>query len=289
MMEIRRIFVAGAGQMGSGIAQVCAQSGFEVIMRDIDDKILEKGMGVIESGLNQMVKKGVIEEADKEAVLKRLNPTKDIKLAAEVDVVIEAVPENKEIKQNLFRELDHICPPRTIFASNTSSISITTLAKVTDRPDRVIGMHFMYPVPLMKLVEIVKGYLTSEETLSTIKELSKALGKEYIVAKDYPGFLSTRLAMPFFNEAFYLLYEGIGTKEDIDKAARLALNHPMGPLELADFIGLDSILSILKVMYEGYGDPKYYPCPLLTQLVEAGHLGRKTGKGFYDYTKGVKR
>jgi 3-hydroxybutyryl-CoA dehydrogenase len=289
MVEIKNIFVAGAGQMGNGIAQVCAQAGFKVVMRDISDEILDRGMDIIKKSLSNMVKKGIIKDEDRKNTLNRLIPTKDLSLAKDADVVIEAVPEKKEVKQKVFKELDNICPERTIFASNTSSISITTLAKVTNRPDRVVGMHFMYPVPLMKLIEIVKGYLTSDETLSTIKKLSEDLGKEYIVAKDYPAFLSTRLAMPFFNEAFYLLYEGMGTKEDIDKAARLALNHPMGPLELADFIGLDSILSILKIMYEGYGDSKYYPCPLLSQLVEAGHLGRKSGKGVYDYTGGEKK
>ncbi len=284
-MEVKNIMVVGAGQMGAGIAQVALQAGCNVILRDIEDKFIEKGLQIIQKNLERQVKKGAIDENRKSDLLGRLKITTDLSQGKKVDVVIEAIPENEDLKKNLFAELDKICPEHTILASNTSAIPITKLEAATTRPDKVIGMHFTYPVQVMKLVEIIRSYSTSDDTDATIKKLGKDMGKIIVSAKDFPGFVSTRLLMPLFNEAFYVLHEGMGTVEDIDNSARYGMNHPMGVLELADFVGLDSILSILKTLYEGFGHPRYFPCPLLTKMVQAGHLGRKTGKGFYDYTE----
>lgn len=284
-MEIKTICVVGAGQMGAGIAQVAAEAGFKVILRDIEDKFVQKGMNIITANLERAVTKGKIDEKKKKEILSRISTTIDLSQAEQAQMVIEAVPENEELKRKTFAELSKICPKETILASNTSSIPITRLASATNQPEKVIGMHFMNPVPVMKLVEIIRGNATSEDTFSVTREIAEKMGKEVVVAKDFPGFISNRLLPVFLNEACYLLYEGMGTKEDIDKTAKLALNHPMGPFELLDFIGIDSILSILKTLYEGHGHHKYFPCPLFTQMVEAGKLGRKVGKGFYDYSK----
>jgi 3-hydroxybutyryl-CoA dehydrogenase len=282
-MEIKTIFVVGAGQMGSGIAQVAAQAGFQVFLSDVSEKIIAAGRENIAKQLERAQEKGKLQETAG-AILDRIRPALDLSAGANADAVIEAVVEKEQIKKDTFHKLDGICPPHTIFASNTSSISITKIASATQRPDKVVGMHFFNPAPVMRLVEIVKGFLTSQETVETIRQLAQAMGKETILAKDYPGFLSTRIGMPVINEGVYALYQGLGSVEDIDKANRLGLNHPMGPLELADLVGIDTIVNVLEILYEGHGDPKYFPCPLLRQMVVAGHLGRKTGRGFYDYS-----
>ncbi|OGQ84031.1 MAG: 3-hydroxybutyryl-CoA dehydrogenase [Deltaproteobacteria bacterium RIFCSPLOWO2_12_FULL_60_19] len=282
-MEVKTIFVVGAGQMGSGIAQVAAQAGFQVLLSDVSEKIIAAGRENIAKQLERAQEKGKLQETVG-AVLERIRPALDLSAGASADAVIEAVVEKEQIKKDTFKKLDGICPPHTIFASNTSSISITKIASATQRPEKVVGMHFFNPAPVMRLVEIVKGYLTSQETVETIRQLAQAMGKETILAKDYPGFLSTRIGMPVINEGVYALYQGLGSVEDIDKANRLGLNHPMGPLELADLVGIDTIVNVLEILYEGHGDPKYFPCPLLRQMVVAGHLGRKTGRGFYDYS-----
>lgn len=289
MIEVKNIFVVGAGQMGTGIAQVAAQAGFEVSLNDVEEKIVVGAKERIRKQLERVKDKGRLTAEELEAILRRLRPARDLSAAESADVVIEAVIEKEEIKKEALAKLDRICSPRTVFASNTSSISITRLAAATERPDKVIGMHFFNPAPVMKLVEIVRGYLTSEETIGVARSLAAAMGKETILAKDYPGFLSTRIGMPVINEGIYAFYQGLGSVEDIDKANRLGLNHPMGPLELADFVGLDTILNVLEILYEGHGEQKYFPCPLLRQMVQAGHLGRKTGRGFYDYSGGEKK
>ncbi len=288
-MEVKNIFVVGAGQMGSGIAQVAAQSGFQVFLNDIDEKIVVGAREKIQKQLERLKEKGRLRVEDVEVILGRIRPGLNLSVGQEADLVIEAAVEKESIKKELFKNLDGFCPPKTIFASNTSSISITKLAAVTHRPSKVVGMHFFNPAPVMKLVEIVKGYLTSEETVNVIRSLAAAMGKETILAKDYPGFLSTRIGMPMINEGIYALYQGIGSVEDIDKVNRLGLNHPMGSLELADLVGLDTILNVLEILYEGHGEQKYFPCPLLRQMVAAGHLGRKTGRGFYDYSDKEKK
>lgn len=282
-MNIRTIFVAGAGQMGSGIAQVSAQAGYRTILRDIDEKFVEKGIALIKKNLQRKVDNNKMSSEEMNNILSNLIPTTDLELAAEADVVIEAIPENEELKKEFMGKMDQITPAHTILASNTSALPITVLASATKRGDKVVGMHFMNPVPVMKLVEIVQGNQTSEETVNIIRQLAKDLNKESVLAKDFPGFLSTRLGMAMANEALYALYEGRGTKEDIEKCAKLGLNHPMGPFEWMDFVGLDSMLSILTNLWESYGDNRYFPCPLLKQMVQAGRLGRKSGKGFYEY------
>ncbi|MBC7339340.1 MAG: 3-hydroxybutyryl-CoA dehydrogenase [Firmicutes bacterium] len=282
-MEVRRVFVAGAGQMGSGIAQVAAQAGLQVTMQDIAPEFLDRGMATIRRNLARGVEKGRITAEEQQAILERLKATLNLEAAAEADVVIEAIVENLQAKKDLFSELDRICPAATILASNTSSLPITELAASTKRPDRFIGMHFMNPVPVMQLVEVVRGHLTSDETHAVIRDLAVRMGKTPVTVQDYPGFVANRVLFPMINEAIYCLMEGVASAEDIDTVMRLGMNHPMGPLALADLIGLDTCLAILETLHRGLGDPKYRPCPLLRRMVSAGLLGRKTGRGFYTY------
>ena len=284
-MEVARVGVLGAGIMGNGIAQVVAQAGLEVNMRDVNDTYLESGMNAIKASLGRMVKKEKITQSDADAIVARIKCTTDLLTAAkDVDVVIEAIPEIMSLKVETYKTLDEACPDHVIFASNTSGLSITELSSTTNRPDRFIGMHFFNPVPLMQLVEVVRGYSTSEETIGVIRDLSTKIGKESILVNDTPGFATSRLIGVLQNEAIHAYAEGIASAEDIDKGMRLGMNHPMGPLQLADFVGLDTLLHVMENLYEEYGDPKYRPPLLLRQMVRAGHLGRKTGKGFYDYT-----
>ncbi|TCT26356.1 3-hydroxybutyryl-CoA dehydrogenase [Melghiribacillus thermohalophilus] len=282
-MEIKHVMVIGAGQMGSGIAQVCAQSGFHVKLNDISEEALQKGLAGIEKNLNRSVEKGRMSEEDKQNTLNRLQTTTSLQDASDCDLVIEAVIENMDIKTKVFKELDQITPEHAILASNTSSLPITEIAAVTNRPEKVIGMHFMNPVPVMKLVEIIRGLATSDETYKAIEDMTKALNKTPVEVNDFPGFVSNRVLMPMINEAIYTVYEGVATPEAVDEVMKLGMNHPMGPLTLADFIGLDTCLYIMEVLYEGFGDSKYRPCPLLRKYVKAGWLGRKTGRGFYVY------
>jgi 3-hydroxybutyryl-CoA dehydrogenase len=283
-MEIRRVSVIGAGQMGSGIAQVCAQSGYEVVLLDIAEEYVKKGIGRIEGNLSRSVAKGKLTEEEKTAILGRVRPTTDIRTAAkDADIVIEAVVENMNVKTEMFRKLDELCPPHTILASNTSSLPITEIAAVTKRPEKVIGMHFMNPVPVMKLVEVIRGLATADEVYAAVEKMARDLGKTPVEVNDFPGFVSNRVLMPMINEAIYTVYEGVATPEAVDQVMKLGMNHPMGPLELADFIGLDTCLYIMEVLYEGFGDSKYRPCPLLRKYVKAGWLGRKSGRGFYRY------
>jgi len=282
-MDIRKVFVCGAGVMGHGIAHVCAQTGLDVTLHDITTELAEKGKGMIEKNLARAVKKEKITEDQMNEILARITTTDDLGTAADADIVIEAIVENIEVKRDVFAKLDGICKPEAILASNTSSLSITEIGAATDRPDKVIGMHFFNPVPVMKLVEIIKGLLTSDETLETIRELALALKKTPIVANDIPGFATSRLFFVQINEAIWMLYEGVATKEDIDTGMKLGGNHPMGPLELADLIGLDVLLNIHRRLYGAFSDPKYRVCPLLINMVNAGLLGRKTGRGFYEY------
>ncbi|WP_201787758.1 3-hydroxybutyryl-CoA dehydrogenase [Carboxydothermus islandicus] len=281
---MKKIMVVGAGQMGSGIAQVAAQAGFETVLHDLNLDIVNKGLETIKKSLAKFVEKGKITEAEKNEILERIKPSDNLKNAADCDLVIEAVVEKMEVKAKIFAELDQIAPPHAILATNTSSLPITEIAAVTKRPERVIGMHFMNPVPLMKLVEIIRGLQTSDEVYQVIEELSRKMDKVPVECKDVPGFVSNRVLQVMINEAIWCLYEGVASAEGIDTIMKLGMNHPMGPLALADLIGLDTVLAILEVLYHGYGDPKYRPCPLLRQYVKAGWLGRKTGRGFYSYT-----
>ncbi len=282
-MSIERITVVGAGQMGAGIAQVAAQAGLKVTLTDLTMELAQKGRQGIEKFLRRSVEKGRLSQEDLTGTLQRIEVTDDLRAASDSELIIEAVIERTQVKCDLFSELDSICPPQTIFASNTSSISITELGAVTQRPERVIGMHFMNPVPLMKLVEVIRGQQTADEVHDEVANLSRSMGKTPVTVDDYPGFIANRLLMPMINEAVYCLMENVATKEDIDTVMKLGMNHPMGPLALADLIGLDTCLAIMDVLYEGFGDPKYRPCPLLRRMVRAGLLGMKTKQGFYQY------
>ncbi|MFU2016403.1 3-hydroxybutyryl-CoA dehydrogenase [Peribacillus butanolivorans] len=284
-MSIHKVMVIGAGQMGSGIAQVCAMSGYEVLLHDLKEEYVEKGLGTIIKNLSRQVEKGKMAAGDKEATLSRLTSSTDLKNAAGVDLVIEAAIENMEIKTKLFAELDEITPKHVILASNTSSLPITEIAAATRRPEKVIGMHFMNPVPVMKLVEIIRGLATTDEVYKKVEKMAESLNKVPVEVNDFPGFVSNRILMPMINEAIYTLYEGVATKEAIDDVMKLGMNHPMGPLTLADFIGLDTCLYIMETLHQGLGDDKYRPCPLLRKYVKAGWLGKKSGRGFYEYNK----
>ncbi len=282
-MEVKTFGVVGAGQMGNGIAQVAAMSGLQVVMNDISDEFVQKGLNTIKKILSRSVDKGKMSQDEMDAVLGRIQTSVDLKDMANVDFVVEAATENEEIKFKIFRDLDEICPSHAILATNTSSIPIGRIASQTKRPEKVIGMHFMNPVPVMKLVEVIRGIATSDETFQLTWDLAKKFGKTPAEAQDYPGFIANRILMPMINEAIYCLYHGVGTREDIDTVMKLGMNHPMGPLALADLIGLDTCLAIMETLYQGFCDSKYRPCPLLRKYVEAGWLGRKTGRGFYEY------
>lgn len=280
---IKKVMVIGAGQMGSGIAQVFATSDYNVILNDLDEKALEKGIAGITKQLSRSVEKDRLTQMEKESALKLLSVSTKLEDAVDCDLVIEAVVENMDVKKSIFKQLDEITPKTTILASNTSSLSITEIAAATKRPEKVIGMHFMNPVPVMKLVEIIRGLQTGADTYKTIEETTNKLSKVAVEVKDFPGFVSNRILMPMINEAIYTVYEGVSTIEDVDTVMKLGMNHPMGPLELADFIGLDTCLYIMEVLHEGFGDSKYRPCPLLKQYVQAGWYGKKSGRGFYEY------
>jgi 3-hydroxybutyryl-CoA dehydrogenase len=282
-MEIKTFGVIGAGQMGNGIAQVVAMSGLNVVMNDIQDAFVQRGMKTIEKFFDRGIEKGKLTAEQKADVMGRIQPSTDMNDMAQVDFVVEAATENEGLKFGIFQKLDKICRPGVILSSNTSSIPIGRIAAQTQRPDKVIGMHFMNPVPLMKLVEVIRGLATSEETFQTTWQLSEKFGKIPAEANDYPGFLANRILMPMINEAVFALYEGVGSREAIDSVMKLGMNHPMGPLTLADLIGLDTCLAIMETLYDGFKDPKYRACPLLRKYVEAGWLGRKTGRGFYSY------
>jgi 3-hydroxybutyryl-CoA dehydrogenase len=283
LMSIKTIGVIGAGQMGGGIAQVTAQAGIDVIMHDVSEELCKKGLDAVARNLDRMVQRGRFKPEERERVMRRIRTTTRLEDLAEVDFLIEAIAEVEDAKIELFKKLDRVCPPEVIFASNTSSISITRMGARTSRADRFIGMHFMNPVPAMKLVEIIRGLATSRQTYETTKALAERLGKSTMTAEDFPGFIVNRVLLPMINEAIYTLYEGVGRVTDIDTAMKLGTNQPMGPLELADLIGLDTCLAIMEVMHRVLGDDKYRPCPLLKKYVDAGYLGRKVGRGFYSY------
>ncbi len=283
MSDIRKVAVIGAGTMGNGIAHVFAQQGYEVVLVDVAQEMLDRALATIRKNMDRQVRKGKLTEDAREQALTRITPTTDLEAVRQVDLVVEAVVEQREIKRDLFQKLDQLTRPDVILASNTSSISITALGAATNRPEKVVGMHFMNPVPVMKLVEVVRGQLTDEDTVDTVVQLAEALGKVPAVVNDYPGFVANRILMPMINEACYALMEGVADRDAIDTVMKLGANHPMGPLALADLIGLDVVLFILEVLHRDLGDPKFRPCPLLRRMVAAGLLGRKSGRGFYTY------
>jgi 3-hydroxybutyryl-CoA dehydrogenase len=282
-MEIKKVMVIGAGQMGSGIAQVCAQAGYEVLLNDLKGEFVVRGLGSISKNLNRQVEKGRLAEAERDEIFNRITASVQLDDAREVDLVIEAAVENMEIKAKIFAQLDELAPAHAILATNTSSLPITEIAAVTKRPEKVIGMHFMNPVPVMKLIEVIRGLATSNEVYEVIEEMSRKLNKTPVEVNDFPGFVANRILMPMINEAIYTVYEGVATPAAVDEVMKLGMNHPMGPLTLADFIGLDTCLYIMETLHEGFGDDKYRPCPLLRKYVKAGWLGKKSGRGFYQY------
>lgn len=284
-MDIKNVLVIGAGQMGLGIAQVFMTSNYHVSLYDMSEEQIKKGIAFIDKQLNRQVEKAAMTKVEKDEAMNRLYPISSLSNAAQVDLVVEAVVEKMEVKQSLFKELDQLMPPHTILATNTSSLPITEIAAATSRPQQVIGMHFMNPVPVMKLVEIIRGLATSDEVYKVIHETSERLNKVPVEVEDFPGFVSNRILMPMVNEAIYTLYEGVARKEDIDAVMKLGMRHPMGPLTLADFIGLDTCLFIMETLHKGFGDDKYRPCPLLRKYVKAGWLGKKVGRGFFTYDK----
>jgi 3-hydroxybutyryl-CoA dehydrogenase len=287
MAEIKKIGIVGAGQMGSGIAQTCAVAGFDIALNDISEERINSGLATLSGNLTRLVERKQLDEATRAAATARVTPALDYEAFGDCDIVIEAASENEDVKRKIFMGLCAVLRPEAMLATNTSSISITRLASVTDRPERFIGIHFMNPVPRMQLVEIIRGIATDNSTFDAAKKFVSRLGKTATVSEDFPAFIVNRILLPMINEAIYTLYEGVGTVEAIDTAMRLGANHPMGPLQLADFIGLDTVLSVMQVLHEGLADSKYRPCPLLVKYVEAGWLGRKTQRGFYDYRSGT--